>query len=89
MILVVPIVPRNQVMALQMKMMTYHYDTSNFDGGTGVVLKDIGKERDVVIMLVVPILPRRQTAVPQQTKMITPQWRHRSIIRRHHWEGEK
>ena len=59
MILVVPIVPRNQMTALQTKMMTYHYDTSNFDGGTGVVLKDIGKERDVVIMLVVPILPRR------------------------------
>ena len=52
-------------MVLQTKMMTYHYDTSNFDGGTGVVLEDIGKERDVVIMLVVPILLRRQNAVLQ------------------------
>ena len=63
MILVVPIVLLKKMMALQTKMMTCHHDTSNFDGGTGVVLEDIGKERDVVIMLVMTIFPRRQTAV--------------------------
>ena len=85
----VPIVLLKKMMALQTKMMTCHHDTSNFDGGTGVVLEDIGRERDVVIMLVVPVLPRRQTAVPEQMKMTTPQCRHQSSIRRHHWGGEK